>query len=175
MAQININKITNANVYSDGNSLLGKVEEITLPEIKDEGVDHNALGMAIKIDLPSMVIQKMNGKIKFNAVYPELITEFGSIFTTKQIQVRGNLQSWTSSGISAQQSVVAFLTVRFKNALPPIGMKQGDNPEMESEYSCSYYRLEINGVALIEVDAFSQTYFVNGVDQLAEYRKNLGI
>lgn len=174
MPAITANRLTNANIYSDGLSLLGKCEEITLPAIKAKTSEHKALGMVMAINIPSG-FEAMNGKMKWNAVYPDLIKEFGSPFQTKKIQARANLETYDSSGRSAQVPVVAFLTVRFKDALPAIGLKQNDNAEMESEYECSYYRLEIDGEKLIEMDAFAQIFFVNGNDELANYRNALGI
>jgi P2 family phage contractile tail tube protein len=169
-----INKITNANLYSSGNSFLGKLEEITLPAIKAKNTDHKTLGTIMEIELPSG-FEKMTGKMKFNAVYPELIQEFGSPYNTRQIQVRSSLESYDPSGRIAEVPIVAFLNVRFKDVLPPITLKQNDNPELESEYSASYYRLEIDGIALIEIDAFNSVFFLNGNDELATYRQNLGI
>jgi P2 family phage contractile tail tube protein len=173
MGSININRLVNANVYSSGNSLLGKVEEIQLPGVKAKIVDVVALGLIMTVELPSG-FEKMTGKTKFNAVYPELIEEFGSPFSTKQIQVRGNLETYDTSGRIAEVPAVAFLTIRFKDVLPAITLKQNDNPEQESEFSCSYYRLEIGGVRMLEIDAFTNTFFVKDKDELATYRTNLG-
>jgi P2 family phage contractile tail tube protein len=171
---LTLNKITNANLYSSGNSFLGKLEEIGLPAIKAKYVEQKGLGMIMGVELPSG-FDMMTGKMKFNAVYPELIAEFGSPYNTRKIQVRSSLESYDSSGRIAEVSVVAFLSVRFKDVLPPITLKQNDSPDLESEYSASYYRLEIDGVSLIEIDAFTSVFFLNGDDQLATYRANLGL
>ncbi|MCM5528966.1 phage major tail tube protein [Parasegetibacter sp. NRK P23] len=173
MAGININRLSNANVYSNGNSLLGKVEEIQLPAVKAKIVDVKALGLIMDVEVPSG-FEKMTGKMKWNAVYGELIEEFGSPFNTKQIQVRGNLEVYDTTGRTSETAVVAYLTIRFKDVLPAITLKMNDNPEQESEYSCSYYRLEIGGVKYLEIDAFANTFFVKDKDQLKEYKKNLG-
>lgn len=173
MAGININRLVNASVYSSGNSLLGRVEEIQLPAVKAKSVDVKALGLIMDLEVPSG-FEKMTGKMKWNAVYASLIEEFGSPFTTKQIQVRGNLETYDSTGRTGEASVVAFLTIRFKDVLPGLTLKQNDNPEQESEFSCSYYRLEIDGVRMLEVDAFANIFFVKDRDVLAQYRINLG-
>lgn len=173
MSAIVINRMSNANVYSGGNSLLGKVEEVQLPSVKTKNVDVKALGLIMDIELPSG-FEKMTGKMKWNAVYPELIAEFGSPFNTKQIQVRGNLESYDTSGKTGEVSVVAYMTIRFKDVLPAITLKMNENPEQESEFSCSYYRLEIDGVRMLEIDAFANIFFVKDKDELALYRINLG-
>lgn len=169
-----INRLSNANVYNNGNSLLGKVEEWQLPAVKAKGVDVKALGLQMDIELPAG-FEKMTGKVKFNAVYPELIEQFGDPFQTSQIQVRGNLETWDTGSRTGQKPAVAFLTLRFKDALPAIGLKMNDNPEQESEYTCTYYRLEIDGQRILEVDAFNNILFIKDKDVLAQYRINLGL
>ncbi|WP_027809960.1 phage major tail tube protein, partial [Burkholderia cenocepacia] len=51
--KIEINRITNANIYVNGNSLLGRAEEIKLPDISAIMQEHKALGMVGKIELPA--------------------------------------------------------------------------------------------------------------------------
>ena len=169
-----VNRLTNANVYDSGNSLCGKAEEVTLPGIKSIFQDHKALGMMVAIELPSG-IDKMSGKIKWNAIYPDVVKAYGSPYKTVQLQIRSSLETYDASGRIAQKAVVAFLTVRFKDALSSIVLKQNDNPEIESEFSCTYMRLEVDGEKLVEIDAMSNIYFVAGVDQMQEYRSNLGL
>ena len=174
MGAIQINRLTNANMYNNGNSLLGTIEEITLPAIKAKNVEHKALGMIGAIELPAG-LEKMSGKVKWNSVYPDLITEFGNPYQTNQIQVRGNLQNYDASGLADEVPVVAFISMRFTDSLPPITLKQNDNPELESEYTTTYYRLEVDGTPLIEVDFLANTFFVDGTDIMSQYRSNLGI
>ena len=45
MSKIEINKLTNANIYLDGVNLLGRAEEVQLPQIKHKMAEHKALGM----------------------------------------------------------------------------------------------------------------------------------
>lgn len=173
MASININRLTNGNVYGDGLSLLGKVEEITLPALKAKDVAVKALGLQMDIMLPGG-FEAMAGKMKLNAVYPEFIAQFSSPYVTKQIQVRCNMETYDSSGRISEVAVVAYLTIRFKDVLPAITIKQNDNPDQESEFNCSYFRLESNGVRIVEIDAFNNMFFIMDRDEWAQYRINLG-
>ena len=43
--KIQINRITNANIYLDGNNLLGRATEIKLPDVSLIMQEHKALGM----------------------------------------------------------------------------------------------------------------------------------
>ncbi|WP_375165379.1 phage major tail tube protein, partial [Paenibacillus taichungensis] len=45
MAGIQVNTLNNANIYIDGNSLLGQAEEFKLPVVKFKMAEHKAVGM----------------------------------------------------------------------------------------------------------------------------------
>ena len=63
MSKIEINKLTNANVYLDGVNLLGRAEEVQLPQIKHKMAEHKALGMVGSAEFFAG-IDKMECKIK---------------------------------------------------------------------------------------------------------------
>lgn len=63
---IQINRLTNANIYVDGNNLLGRAAEINLPQLKAKMSSHPALGMQFEFELPSG-FEKMEAKVKWNA------------------------------------------------------------------------------------------------------------
>lgn len=62
MAKIEINRITNANIYLDGANLLGRAEEVKLPDVSMTMQEHKALGMVGKVELPAG-FDKMEGEI----------------------------------------------------------------------------------------------------------------
>jgi hypothetical protein len=174
MAGIQVNRLTNANLYVNGASFLGRAEELTLPAIKAKFSDHKGLGMIMDLEFPNG-FEKMTGKVKWSSLYADIVAEIGSPFDPVNLQVRGNLNTYDASGERAQTSVVAFLVVRFKDSLSAMTIKQNEPSEQESDFSATYYRLEVNGVPLVEIDAIAQTFSLNGSDELAQYRANLGI
>jgi uncharacterized protein len=174
MSAVSINRLTNANIYVGGNNFLGCVDEITLPAIKAKQVDVNVLGLNAAWELPAGM-EKMGGKCKFNALYEEVIATMGNPFKAVQLQARANLERYDSTGKTSEVPAVAFLTVRFKDSLAALTLKPNDNAEQESEYSCTYYRLEIDGKSIIEIDALTNVFFVAGEDILQQYRSNIGL
>ena len=63
MSKISINRLTNANVYLDGGSMLGRAEEVNLPVLKAKMAEHKALGMVGTIEAFAG-FEKLEGKIK---------------------------------------------------------------------------------------------------------------
>ena len=71
MSKIEINKLTNANVYLNGTNLLGRAEEVELPQIKHKMAEHKALGMIGSAEFFSGMIKwsaKSNG-MRFIRMY----------------------------------------------------------------------------------------------------------
>lgn len=173
MSEIKINRLTNGNLYSEGKSLLGRVEEIQLPGLKTKTTDVNVLGLKSPLEMPAG-FEKMTGKVKFNAVYPENFAAFGNPYKSVSVQFRGNLETYNSADLASEDSVVAFMRIRFKDPLAAITMKANDNPEQECEYTCTYIRLEIAGQRILEYDSFTNVFFVIDEDVFKSYKQNLG-
>ena len=166
-------KITNANVYMNGASLLGRAEEVQCPVIKHKFTEFKALGLVGSPEFFSG-IEKMEAKIKWNSFYDDVLGLVANPINAIQLQVRSSLETYTSSGRTAEQAVVCYMTATPKDF--PLGnFKQHDNVEMETNFSITYCKLEIGGLPILEIDILANIYKVKGVDILAQYRANLGI
>jgi P2 family phage contractile tail tube protein len=169
---ISVNRLTNANVYVDGQSQLGKAEEVNLPDVTFMLSEHKALGMIGKFELFSG-IDKMEVTIKWNAFYADVLKKFANPRQAMKLQVRSSLETHDSSGLVQEVPCVAYLTVQAKN-FPAGNYKQHDNVEATSKLTCTAYKLEINGEEVVDYDAMANIYSVNGVDLFATYRANIG-
>ena len=172
MAKIQVNRVTNANIYIDGNSLLGRAEEVKLPDISAMLSEHKALGMIGKIELPSG-FDKLEGEIKWNSYYKDVAKMMANPFKTVQMQCRSNIEVYGSGGRIEQLPLVTHLTVMFKKN--PMGtFKQHDNVEIPAAFSATYVKQVIAGEEVLELDYMANIFKVGGEDLLAEYRANLG-
>lgn len=169
---VRVNRITNANVYLNGVSLLGRVEEIKLPDIVSKMMEHKALGMVGTIELPSG-IEKLEGEVKFSSFYRDVMIAVGNPFEFAQLQVRSNVETYSAQGRTTQAPLVTFLTVSFKKN-PCGAFKQHDNAEFASGYACNYIKQVMDGADVLEIDVLSNIYKIDGVDILSLYRTNLG-
>lgn len=169
---IEVNRLTNANVYVDGASQLGKAEEVNLPDITFMLSEHKALGMVGKVELFSGV-DKLEATIKWNAFYADVLKKFADPRKVMKLQVRSSLETYNSEGLASEVPCVAYLTVQSKN-FPAGNYKQHDNVEATSKLTCTAYKLEIDGQEVINYDALANIYSVDGVDLLANYRANIG-
>lgn len=174
MAQkISIGRLTNANIYIDGGSLLGRVENFNCPAITFKQAEHKALGLNGVIEYYSG-IEKLEGSMKWTSFYPEFLKKMANPFQAVKVQVRGNLEEYQGGERVGQTPAVVFLTITPKNF--PLGnFTQHENVELETNYGCTYVRLEIDGDVITEVDVEANIFKVDGDDLLATYRQNLGV
>jgi uncharacterized protein len=168
---INVSRITNANIYLDGASLLGRAEEVELAFPKAKMVDHKGLGMFGTGEFPAG-IDKLEAKVKWISVY-ETVMQSISIFASHQFQIRASKETYTSQGRTAEVPFVGLMTAQFKDG-GPLNFKQHEQVDFPTTlvvYHCEYY---IAGVQYLLYDLMANMYVVNGVDQLAQFRANIG-
>nr|VFK16276.1 MAG: hypothetical protein BECKLFY1418C_GA0070996_102228 [Candidatus Kentron sp. LFY] len=167
-----ITQVSNANIYLDGKSLLGRAEEVKLPDITVAMSERKSLGMVGVIELPTG-FEKMEGEIKWNSLYKDVALGVANPWKAVSLQVRANQAGYASGGRIAQVPLVVHLTVSFKKN--PLGtFKQNESAEFTSSFSCYYIKQVLGGEEILEFDAMANIYKVGGVDQLADFRKNTG-
>ena len=159
MAKIEINRITNANIYLDGANLLGRAEEVKLPDVSMTMQEHKALGMVGKVELPAG-FDKLEGEIKWNSFYRDAMLSAANPYKSLALQID-------------EVPLVTFLTIMFKKN--PLGtFKQHENAEFSSSFTCTYIKQVMDGEELLELDYLANIFRVGGVDQLTDYRINIG-
>lgn len=172
MSKIEINKLTNANIYLNGTNLLGRAEEVQLPQIKHKMAEHKALGMVGSAEFFSG-IDKMECKIKWNALYPAVLATCSNPFNAAMIQVRASLETYNGTGRISEVPATAFIIGTFKEF--PLGnIKPQENAEYETTMAVTYAKLIVNKVEVFEIDVLQNIYKVGMVDVLSQFKKNIG-
>lgn len=172
MSKIEINKLTNANIYMNGTNLLGRAEEVQLPQIKHKMAEHKALGMIGSAEFFAG-IDKLECKIKWNALYPQVLRTCANPFSAAMIQVRASLETYNATGRIAEVPATAFLIGTFKEF--PLGtIKPGDNAEYETTMAVTYAKLIVDKEEIFEIDILQNIYKVGMIDMLSTFKKNIG-
>jgi P2 family phage contractile tail tube protein len=166
-------RLTNANIFIDGRSMYGLAEEVTNPEVKAKMGDHKVLGMNGTLELASG-LDKMEGSFKLNGPDDTVSTISADVKNAHEIIFRGNVEKYDGQTVVAQRPYVAIWRGTFKNA-PGGSQKQHENVELMYNLNVTYYKLQIAGKTLLEIDVVNNIHKVDGVDQLAVYKQNLGL
>lgn len=159
MSKIEINRITNANIYLDGTNLLGRAEEVKLPDVSMIMQEHKALGMVGKVELPAG-FDKLEGEIKWNSFYRDAMLSAANPYRSLALQCRSSVQRYSSQGLIDEIPLGTF--------------KQHENAEFSSSFTCTYIRQVLDGEELLQLDYLANIFRVGGVDQLTDYRINIG-
>lgn len=173
MSNVAINKLTNANLFANGGSLLGRADEVTLPQIKTKPAEHTPLGLMGSLEYPSG-IDKLEMNIKWNCFYPEVAKTFANPYKAIELQVRSSLETFESGTRTAEKSYACFVKGRC-NDFPLGNYKASQNATFESNISVFYCKVELDGEVILEIDVEANIFKVNGEDLTAKYRENLGL
>lgn len=160
----------NMNMFVDGISLSGDTTELTLPKLTVKTEAHRAGGMDAEIDM-DMGLEKLDASFSGTGIRKEVLKWFGladqSAFNSS---FRGSFKSQKGEATG----VVATLRGMLRE-VDPGSWKAGDKNEFKYAVSVSYYKLEVNGVLVYEIDPINMVRVINGVDQLQQHRTNLGL
>jgi P2 family phage contractile tail tube protein len=174
MSAIQLNSVTNANVYAGADNWVGRLEEIDLPEIEFLTAEYKPLGLVGKLKLPTGGIDEMKGKFKWNSFYRDAFMKVANPRQTIPLQCRSSVQAFGGGGVVSEVPMVTFLTVLFTKF--PLGsFKQNDPAEFPTEFTCYYIKQSVGGVDLLEIDVMSNIFTVSGEDLLKNYRTHLGV
>ncbi len=172
MASLVVNSLWNANVYLNGKSYLGRAAEFEVPAPKRLMQDYRGLGMAARIDIP-VGWDKITSTITWASFDQDAMSQLASSTAMQNFAAMGDVQVLTAAGEQQDLPVVYNLTGLVTDP-GPVTFKAQDNIDMKTTIQVYHVDLSVAGAQVYLFDAFSNQYLVNGVDQLAQYRINIG-
>ncbi|WP_047287271.1 phage major tail tube protein [Pseudomonas protegens] len=162
--------LANMNLFADGISFQGDVPSLTLPKLTLKTEEHRAGGMDLPVEL-DMGMEKQEAGFTTTGVRRESLKLFGLADGTAFNGVfRGAFK-----GLKGK---VTPVIVTLRGMLKEVDMgdwKSGDNAEIKHNVALTYYKLEVDGRLIYEIDALGMKRVINGVDQLAAQRSALGL
>lgn len=169
----NKNVIHDYNMYLNGNSCLGQVNEVTPPNLEFEKSEHSTIGSLGTTELYKK-LAKMEATIKWAGPENNVLISMSNPFTALDIMVRAQKDVYINGTLSGQVPVIYYIkgTVSSRSSGT---FKSGDPKEDETKISVSYYKEVINGQEIIEADIDNYILRVGGEDIMAKRRENLGI
>jgi uncharacterized protein len=161
--------LKNFNLFVDGRGYAGRVEELTLPKLSLKTEDFRAGGMDVPVVL-DMGMEKLECDLTIAEYDPEIVKMFGlSTGAQVPLTLRGGLDG--EAGVSP-------VTVTLRGAWRELdfgGWKAGEKAPLKVAVALRYYRLEIDGAELVEIDAENMVRKINGTDQMDAMRSALGM
>ncbi len=168
-----ISKVYNANIYLNGENLVGQAKELDLPKIKPKFADVQGLGLYGEAEVP-IGLEKMEARIMMNSVYPEFIKAVSNPKKANVLIARSTITQYGQDGVIEDLPLKAELRGFFKES-DTGKFKKAEGVEAEATMSVIYYKLEVNGQVLVEIDVFNNIYKVDGENILQDFKNNLGV
>lgn len=157
-------------MFLDGVSFSGDVPTMTLPKITEKTEEYRGGGMSGPVDMPTG-LEKMEAAWTTNGVRKESLKFFGLADRTACNVV-------FRSAFKDQKGTTKAVMATLRGALKEVDMgdwKPGDKSEIKHAMAVTYYKLEIDGRVMYEIDFANMVQVINGVDQLASERSALGL
>ncbi|MBX8475411.1 phage major tail tube protein [Pseudomonas cichorii] len=160
----------NLNLFVDGVSFNGDVTSLTLPKMTLKMEEHRAGGMDAPIEM-DMGMEKGEASFVSVGVRRESLKFFGLADGTAFNGVfRGAFRGL--------KGAVTPVIVTLRGTLKEVDMgdwKPGDKAEIKHAVALTYWKIEVDGRVMYEIDPLASIRVIDGVDQLAAVRSALGL
>lgn len=157
-------------LFKQGRGQFGTAEELKLPDLKWKTEDYMGGGQLGTRTL-GLVLEALEIEAKLNSYEADIYGE--------ALQAPGRSQNWRVMGsmiVPGEDEVP--LKIEFTGALLDMSrdtMKPGAKTLATPKWKdVTYYKETVGGVTMYEIDLLNQILIVNGVDQMAIRRRNLG-
>jgi hypothetical protein len=163
--------LKNMNCIVNGRGMAGVAKTLKLPEIalKTEGYRGGGMDAETEVD---MGMDAMKATYTFADPDPENFKLVGvTSGNSARVTARG---SFVRDSDGARVAVTVEMGGRF-NKLSMGDWEAGKSSDQEFEHCLNYYRLNVGGEDVIEIDVLNMKRIIGGVDQLAGIRADIGL
>jgi len=160
------------NVFVNGNSYLGKAEEITTPKLSRKTEDYQGAGMPMGVSVHlGFETGAADMEMTLGGLDPQLIKTYGSTIDGVQLRFAGSyLDDSTGNAIPCEiQTRGRVQEMDWGSA------KSGDNTSHKYSLKNTYVKITINGGEVFELDALNMVWNVGGKDMMEQHRANIGL
>ncbi|MHC8299013.1 phage major tail tube protein [Pseudomonas sp. ZS1P83] len=162
--------LSNCAAFVDGISFAGDVPTLSLPKLTQKTDDYQGGGMSAPIEM-AMGLEKLEAAFTTNGVRRESLKYFGLADQTAcNVVFRASFRGL--------KGVITPVIVTMRGGIKEVDMgdwKPADKSEIKHALKLVYYKLEIDGRVMYEIDPINMIQVVDGVDQLAAERSALGL
>jgi len=158
------------NLIVDGRGYAGKIEEYNPPDLTLSTEDFRGGGMDAPIDI-EMGMEKLNCSYVLTSYDADVLALRG-VKTGSGIQLtaRGSLESLDGTTKPVVHNMTGKLISMARGT-----WGSGKKPSLTITQSLTYYREVHNQRTIMEIDKINMIRIIDGVDQLAEHRANIGL
>ena len=160
----------NTNMFIAGQSLQGDVTSLSLPKVTRKTEEFRGGGMDASVAM-DVGLEKLEASFAMSGVRREALKYVGAFDQNGfDASFRGAFKGLRG----AVTGVVATLRGGLRE-VDPGEWSAGSKAEFKYIVDVTYYKLEIDGRVMFEIDPINSVRVIDGVDQLADVRNVLGL
>lgn len=162
--------LKNFNVFNDGQTYIGVVEKVKLPELKRQMEKLRAGGMngPVKVDMGS---EELNVEHEYAGFVSQVFKQW-AITKVDGVLLRfaGALQQDNDGKVTAIEIVMRG---RHEEVIAPEA-EGGKKGSFKVKSALTYFKYVEDGQVLVEIDHLNMIEIVDGIDRLADQRRAIG-
>ena len=161
------NILKNFTLFVESLGYAGDIEELQIPNLSLKTEEFRAGGMDAPMEI-DMGMEKLELTATLTAIDEEALKLFGK--TAANFTARGNLVSHGGDATAVEVKVTGLVKAQEQPAWKP-----GEKATLKLTVNCTYYKYTQGGRTVHEIDIPNMKRIIDGVDQLATQRSNLGL
>lgn len=162
--------LKNLNLFVDGRGYAGQIDEYNAPDLSLTTEDFRGGGMDAPIAL-DMGMEALETSFGLSAYDADVLSLFGvSQGNAVAFTARGALESYDGTVKPAIHTMRGKITTIARGTWTP-----GTKASLTITMRLDYYKEEVDGVTISEIDVINMVRITGGVDRLAAQRAALGI
>lgn len=158
------------NLFVDGRGYAGRVTEFDPPKLSVKTEEHRAGGMDAPLEI-DMGLEKLECMLTLADFDADALKSFGLIGDSVAVSLRGAQQDRKTG---ATEALVYQLRGRFRE-VDPGTWKPGEASPLKLTAALEYYKLEVGGETIHEIDVINMVRVIDGTDQMEAMRQALGL
>lgn len=163
--------LENFNVFADGQNFACVAKSVTLPKIAKKTEDYRGSGMLGDVAI-SVGLEKMELEVNYGGFDPRLYSQL-SVCGTSDLPVR-YVGVYTTPNTCIPMAVEIYMRGE-GHEVDPGTAELGKLSEFKMKYGLTYYRLNVDGVTVVELDFINGINIINGVNLAAAVLAALGL
>lgn len=158
--------LKNLTAFIDGRGYAGRVTQLTPPVLNLNTEEYRGGGMDAPLEM-DMGMEAMEASVRMPQLDADMARGFGRVLP---MTFRGAFEN--------ERGEVSAVAISLRGKFKGLDMgdwEPGSQAEIDHTMAVHYYRLEVDGQTIHEIDIENMVRVINGVDQLAEQRRALGM
>ena len=162
--------LSNLSAFVAGKGYLGRVAEFTPPKLTPVVREYKAGGMGAEVSIPMGAVEKLEASFTITGYDPDLFAQF-AVVPGRLVPLR-----FTGAMVDYDGTTRPIeITMRAVLAFEPDAWKPTEASDLKITAMAHYYKLDIEGRTLVEIDPVNMVAVIDGQDQLQAMRAALGV